>query len=780
MRHMLVRSIIAVAIFATLACSGGGGGSNSGNSTPLPDNTSLGRGIWSGTLHSDTTNQTTDVLAVMLETGEFRYVSSNLVQASGKIIVQGSAASGTGTMFAPYGMTFAGGQTIASFFISNGQMIPKSTFRGNYSGGGDNGSFSLNYSSVTDIQTTIAANSGTFTANSNNISTGVSTTVKVTSTGVLTGSDYYGSISGTVTQPNPSLNLFQVNATYTQSGYSPINYSGIGYFIQQGLTTIIFQLQMSSSTSQICGSFIGQKIIAPLIHYSSGGYQFTTGTAITTLTPTNTGGNVETWSVSPQPPAGLSFNISNGYISGTPSAIVGSTEYVVAATNGAGTSSVTLNLTVNPPPPIITSQPVNKIVRFGETATFSVTATGTGNLNYQWRKGGNPISGANTTTLTISNSTNLDNNSQFDVIVIDSYNGNTQSSIANLKVVEGLFSTSGSLVKSRIAHTMTLLNNGKVLIVGGYTSGGNLIPNNQTAEIYDPSTGMFTATGGLSISRYSHTATLLLNGKVLITGGYNGSNVLTTSELYDPSSGSFTLTGNLGIGRDSHTATLLPNGNVAIIGGSVHIGTSSVQGVEIYNSTLGTFTIVGSMTTPRMNHTSSLLLNNKILIAGGYGINSVYTTLSSAELFDYVSYTFTPINSMSVPRRQHLATTLSNNKILISGGYNQSTELNTTEIFDPSSNTFSSSGNFITSKSGYTATLINNGKVLFIGGLIMASETNGAELYDPTTDLFTATGPLNTGRYLHAAVLLPNGSVFVSGGRVSAGNVAISSSEIYK
>src|SRR4029078_4021428 len=75
----------------------------------------------------------------------------------------------------------------------------------------------------------------------------------------------------------------------------------------------------------------------------------------------------------------------------------------------------------------------------------------------------------------------------------------------------------------------------------------------------------FEETGSLGAARYSHTATLLQNGKVLVAGGFNSS-FLATAELYDPATGTWTTTGNLNTARNLHTATLLPNGKVLVVG----------------------------------------------------------------------------------------------------------------------------------------------------------------------------------------------------------------------
>ncbi len=119
----------------------------------------------------------------------------------------------------------------------------------------------------------------------------------------------------------------------------------------------------------------------------------------------------------------------------------------------------------------------------------------------------------------------------------------------------------------RYSHTATLLPNGKVLVVGGYFGS---IYVTATAELYDPVTGAWTSTGSLITARASHTATLLKNGKVLVAGGFNYDiGYLASVELYDPASGAWTTTSSLASAAGQRTATLLGNGKVLVAGGGI-------------------------------------------------------------------------------------------------------------------------------------------------------------------------------------------------------------------
>jgi Fe-S cluster assembly iron-binding protein IscA len=308
----------------------------------------------------------------------------------------------------------------------------------------------------------------------------------------------------------------------------------------------------------------------------------------------------------------------------------------------------------------------------------------------------------------------------------------------------------GSMNAERYFHTATLLTNGKVLIAGGIRGidcCGN-IGHLASAELYDPAAGTFTLTGSMAAARIGHTATLLNNGTVLITGGINSVAILSGAEIYNPSSGSFTSAGSMINAREGHVATLLKNGKVLITGGSTNLG--FIANAELYDPAAGTFTPTGSMTTARGNLTATLLNNGKVLIADS----------GSSELYDPATSTFIP--TVSNVQSGGTATLLNNGLVLFAG---EGVGGVLAELYDPATDTFTPTGS---ANSGETATtLLSNGMVLFTAS--MDDLIANLELYDPTTGTFTPSGVLTPGRGLSTATLLSNGMVLIAGGH-GAGN----------
>ncbi len=243
----------------------------------------------------------------------------------------------------------------------------------------------------------------------------------------------------------------------------------------------------------------------------------------------------------------------------------------------------------------------------------------------------------------------------------------------------------------RLIHTATLLQNGKVLVVGGHNGVGAIA----TAELYDPATGIWSLTGPLLTPRYRHTATLLPDGKVLVAGGAGAS---YSAELFDPVSGTWTATGPLVIARDYHTATLLQNGKVLVAGSPGMF----VYGTELYDPVSGTWAAAGSLITPRYYHTATLLPSGKVLVAGGS--ESIGAT-RNAEVYDSAGG-WTGTAPMSVRSYQHTSTLLANGQVLVAGGTDWIDDgyphgkLSNATLFNPAAGTWTETGALSTARHG--------------------------------------------------------------------------------
>jgi Galactose oxidase, central domain/Kelch motif len=356
----------------------------------------------------------------------------------------------------------------------------------------------------------------------------------------------------------------------------------------------------------------------------------------------------------------------------------------------------------------------------------------------------------------------------------------------------------GSLGLGRQVHTTTLLGDGRVLMVGGYGRDAALDTPLADAVVYDPTTDTFVQTSPLAEARGLHTATLLPDGHVLITGGgpasWAGAGAyLATAEIYDPSTGTFSATGSMSTPREDHTATLLRDGRVLIIGGN-DVGSHTTASAEIYDPRTGAFTPTGSMATARGFHTATLLADGRVLVTGGDAAawDDSGPFLASAEIYDPKTGMFTTTGPMKTGRAHHAATLLADGRVLITGGTpgraggngSGTTSLTAAELFDPATGKFSLTGPMTQGRVYHTATRLADGRVLVAGGcdngrayatcLFLAS----AEIYDPKTGRFSTTGSMADRRVFASSTLLADGRVLITGGNVD-GSDPLSSAEIY-
>ena len=356
------------------------------------------------------------------------------------------------------------------------------------------------------------------------------------------------------------------------------------------------------------------------------------------------------------------------------------------------------------------------------------------------------------------------------------------------------FVATGSMHTARSDATATLLKNGKVLIAGG----GNLADMYKedvyaSAELYDPTSGTFTSTGSMTAARSDATATLLQNGKVLIAGGWGCSdprqctNVaegaiahnLASAELYDPDTGKFTKTGSMATPRTNATATLLPDGRVLLDGWA--------GWAELYDPHAGKFTRTGQEEAiSGGSNTAALLPGGKVLVTHTYSDTEALLYHVATGKFTTISLALprgTPsvkVQGVPVPRSGPTAATLLHDGrvLLYDGGY--------LETYDSATGACADAG-FISPGAQWNspnATVLPDGGVLFEGGSLQGPvtytfvNTRAAILYDPTGGP-VRKGPTQVARIAETATRLPNGSVLLAGGEDTDGN-PFASAELFK
>jgi hypothetical protein len=347
----------------------------------------------------------------------------------------------------------------------------------------------------------------------------------------------------------------------------------------------------------------------------------------------------------------------------------------------------------------------------------------------------------------------------------------------------------GTMATGRTDALWSVLDDGTVLVTGGLDSAGTQLAS---AELYDYLTGAFAATGDMLNARQQHRMVQLYTGKVLVTGGLltgTTNRALNSAELFDPATGTFTATGNMNRYRRLHRSTELANGKILITGGlggqnATDNGLPTMG--EIYDPATGVFTpTTNPLNTGRRSHQAILLRTGKVLIVGGYTTGTPSALSNTAELYDPDTDSFAWTGNMSAARAPFL-TMLPDGKVLVSNGVDATTgtPIGAVEIYDPGTGLFTSAGNELVSRDGNRVTRLPGGKMMLVGGKTTSENTDvtdTTELYSHLIRTFTYTGDLIAGRRNFVMANLADGRILVAGGvdGTAPNGAVLSSVELY-
>lgn len=241
-------------------------------------------------------------------------------------------------------------------------------------------------------------------------------------------------------------------------------------------------------------------------------------------------------------------------------------------------------------------------------------------------------------------------------------------------------------------HTMTPLADGRVLVAGGIQLRGTGFGASPNTEVYEPVANAFVEGPRMvaASGRWLHSATRLADGRVLLAGGRDNNcgngcawSSLASAEIYDPATNAFTATGSLGIARHGHGAALLPDGRVLILGGETTVdlgsGSDQVTTAEVWDPATGRFTPHGATRDGRSLHALARLDDGTFLVVGGRNQNGSPT--GTTEIFDAARGTSIAGPEMNDWRIRATATRLPGGEVLIVGGHNSGQPVVAVDLF---------------------------------------------------------------------------------------------------
>ncbi len=346
--------------------------------------------------------------------------------------------------------------------------------------------------------------------------------------------------------------------------------------------------------------------------------------------------------------------------------------------------------------------------------------------------------------------------------------------LLGLTSLDGLCSdkwtATGSLPSTQITeypvHHAVLLGTGKILVCGGRDGSGVSVK----CHLYDPGSGKWAATGSLKVARRDQPI-LLADGRVLMTGNS------ATCEIYNPKAGTWSVVASMNVARTAFAASLLADGRVLVSGG---LNGGFLNTAEVYDVKADTWKLVGKLNQARSHHTQTTLGDGRVLITGGDASGGA-TARCEILIPSKGLWAFT--DSLAAARRNHSAVRLKDGRVLVAGGGPDTASANiSSELFNFKTDLWDGPVK-VGSGAHLNAAMVrmNDNRVLLIGGResLGGASTAACALFDPLSGSWTATANLQVARSNAFASVLPGEDlrVLVAGGLV--GLKMASSSELF-
>ena len=346
----------------------------------------------------------------------------------------------------------------------------------------------------------------------------------------------------------------------------------------------------------------------------------------------------------------------------------------------------------------------------------------------------------------------------------------------------------GPMQQARKFHTAELLQDGRVLVVGGQDR--KLKPLS-SAELYDPKTGKWSPAGSMTVPRRDHATALLPDGRVLAMGGLDDDRkVLSSAEMYDSQTGEWSTVPSMAVARRGHSALPLADGRVLVFGGRQIavslLDSDSLQMVETFDPASGQWSNAPDMAMGHIGLDAVVLADGRVLVSGGVGASLSQGSGSAAGQSGSGGVDTTGAARPSMPNlpelydptaekwrgagfvrgtMAHTLTLLTDGMAVQVGGFGTGgSGVTNVEVYDPRSGTWEEGPPMAVGRMFHTATLLQDGRVLAVGGTGAEGNLRSAEMFDPATRTWSPAGQSSVPRAGHTATLLQDGTVLIAGG----------------